>query len=52
MAATKSYTAELLNLYLLIEALGDRVGFEADDLPSRADLVLGREAEIAPIATR
>ncbi len=52
VAATKSYTAELLTLYLLIESLAGRDGVDADDLPSRAQIVLEREMELSRIATR
>jgi glucosamine--fructose-6-phosphate aminotransferase (isomerizing) len=52
VAATKSYTAELLTLYLLVEYMAGRDGVEADDLPSRSQLVLGREPEVWQIATR
>lgn len=46
VAATKSYTAQLLALYLL---LGGR---DADTLPELAEAVLARDVEVAGIATR
>ncbi len=52
VAATKSYTAELLTLYLLIEALAGGDGAAARALPERAAAVLAREAEVAALAVR
>ncbi len=52
VAATKSYTAELLTLYLLIEALAGGDGAAARTLPERAAAVLAREDEVAALAVR
>src|SRR5206468_836481 len=52
VAATKSYTAQLLSLYLLVESIAGRDGAEAEALPRRAREVLAREDEIARLATR
>lgn len=52
VAATKSYTAELLTLYLLIEALAGGDGAAARELPGRAAAVLAREEEVAALAVR
>lgn len=52
VAATKSYTAELLTLYLLIEALAGEDGAAAHALPDAAAALLAREAEIAALAVR
>jgi glucosamine--fructose-6-phosphate aminotransferase (isomerizing) len=54
VAATKSYTAELLTLYLLVEALagGDLGAPELAALPGRAQAVLAREEEVARLAVR
>ena len=52
VAATKSYTAELLTLYLLIEALAGGDGAAAWALPERAAAVLAREDEVAALAVR
>src|SRR3954447_24748262 len=46
VAATKSYTAELLTLYLFIAALRGDDGESAQSLPERAAVVLAREEEI------
>lgn len=50
--ATKSYTAELLTLYLLADALRGGDGKEAADVPARAAALLDRRAEIAQWAVR
>lgn len=52
VAATKSYTAELLTLYLLISGLAEADGTAVDGLPERADAILEREDEVARLATR
>ncbi len=52
VAATKSYTAELLTLYLLIEALAESDGAAARALPEQAAAVLAREEEVAALAVR
>lgn len=52
VAATKSYTAELLTLYLLVEALRGEDGAAARALPERAAAVLARDDEIAALAVR
>ncbi len=52
VAATKSYTAELLTLYLFIEALAGGDGAAARALPARAATVLAREEAVAALAVR
>jgi glucosamine--fructose-6-phosphate aminotransferase (isomerizing) len=52
VAATKTYTAELLTLFLLVSALAGGDDGEADDLPERAEAVLAREVEVAALAVR
>lgn len=52
VAATKTYTAELLTLFLFVEALAGRDGAEADTLPDRARAILAREETTAAIAVR
>ncbi|MEA2513365.1 MAG: hypothetical protein QOJ59_2852 [Thermomicrobiales bacterium] len=52
VAATKTYTAELLTLFLFVEARAGRDGAEAVSLPERAREVLAREEETARIAVR
>jgi glucosamine--fructose-6-phosphate aminotransferase (isomerizing) len=52
VAATKSYTAELLTLYLLIAGLADRIDAAVEALPERADALLQREPGVADLATR
>lgn len=52
VAATKSYTAELLTLFYLIEAIAGRTGDEAADLPERAAALISREEEVAHLAIR
>ncbi len=52
VAATKTYTAELLTLYLLVEGLRGSDGAEAASLPALADEVLAHEDEVARLATR
>jgi len=52
VAATKTYTAELLALFLLVEGIADRDGAEAASLPRRADAILARADEVARLAVR
>ncbi|OLT15812.1 glucosamine-6-phosphate deaminase [Pseudonocardia sp. CNS-139] len=53
VAATKSYTAQLLALYLLLERVRDVDGRPAAAaLPDLGDAVLAREAEVAALAPR
>jgi glucosamine--fructose-6-phosphate aminotransferase (isomerizing) len=52
VAATKTYTAELLTLFYLVEALAGRGGEEAGVLPAQAESLLAREEEIARLAVR
>ncbi len=52
VAATKTYTAELLTLFCLIDALGGGNGEAAGSLPERAERLLGREADVAALAVR
>ena len=52
VAATKTYTAELLTLYLFVEALAGRIGEDAEGLPERAEALLAREEEVARLAVR
>ncbi|MCE0762173.1 SIS domain-containing protein [Pseudonocardia kujensis] len=51
VAATKSYTAQLLALSLLLDRVHGGPGV-ADGLPDLGDEVLSRDAEIAALATR
>ncbi len=53
VTATKSYTAELLTLYLFIEALhGAESGADVRALPMHATAVLARQEEVAALAIR
>jgi glucosamine--fructose-6-phosphate aminotransferase (isomerizing) len=52
VAATKTFTAELLTLFLLVEALAGRSGEEAANLPEQAKAILAREREVAQLALR
>ncbi|GAA1259915.1 SIS domain-containing protein [Pseudonocardia aurantiaca] len=53
VAATKSYTAQLLALYLLLERVRDVDGAAAAAaLPDLGDALLAREAEVAELAQR
>ncbi len=53
LPATKTYTASLLSLYLLVEGLGgDGGGAAARDLPELAARVLGRRDEVRALAAR
>ncbi|HEX6509113.1 MAG TPA: SIS domain-containing protein, partial [Chloroflexota bacterium] len=51
VAATKTYTAQLLTLFLLIESLADG-RLDSEYLPERAEEVLALEGEIERLATR
>jgi glucosamine--fructose-6-phosphate aminotransferase (isomerizing) len=52
VAATKSYTAELLTLFLLFDCLAGGDGGEARSLPELAHGVLALEPEVARLASR
>ncbi|MEY9855447.1 glucosamine--fructose-6-phosphate aminotransferase (isomerizing) [Catenulispora sp. GAS73] len=52
LPATKTYTAELLTLWLLIDALRGGDGDAAKPLPELAAATLAREAEVAELAGR
>ncbi|MER8101770.1 SIS domain-containing protein [Kitasatospora sp. NPDC094016] len=52
LPATKTYTAELLALYLLVEGLRGGDGAAAKDLPGLAAGVLARHAEVRALAER
>lgn len=52
VAATKSYTAELLTLYLLFASLAGTIDPSADTLPVRARLVLEAGQRAADLAVR
>jgi glucosamine--fructose-6-phosphate aminotransferase (isomerizing) len=52
VAATKTYTAELLTLFLLIGALGDGAEGSADGLPERADAILALDPDVGRAAAR
>lgn len=52
VAATKSYTAELLALYLLTERIGGRDGTDAHRLPDLAEEVLARDEQVQALAQR
>jgi glutamine---fructose-6-phosphate transaminase (isomerizing) len=52
VAATKSYTAQLLALYLLLDRIRGGSGGDARLLPDLGAEVLGREPEIAALAQR
>lgn len=52
VAATKSYTAQLLVLYLLFDAMRGGNGAAAAPLPDHAAALLAREQEIAEVAQR
>jgi glucosamine--fructose-6-phosphate aminotransferase (isomerizing) len=52
VAATKSYTAELLTLFLLLDCLSGSDGEEARPLPERARQVLALEPEVGRISPR
>ena len=52
VAATKTYTAQLLTLFLFVEALAGGDLAAAAGLPERARAVLAREEEVARLAVR
>ncbi|GAA3051218.1 SIS domain-containing protein [Kitasatospora albolonga] len=52
LPATKTYTAELLTLYLLVRGLRGEGGEAAEGLPELAEQVLGRRDEVRALAER
>ena len=52
VAATKTYTAELLTLFFFVEALAGRDGAEAAALAEQARALLDRDEEVGRIAVR
>lgn len=52
VAATKSYTAQLLTLYLFVAMLGGGTDAAVAALPTRARAILEREAAVAALAPR
>lgn len=52
VAATKSYTAQLLALYLFVDALADGDGAAADALPEHAARLVARKEEVRQLAVR
>jgi glucosamine--fructose-6-phosphate aminotransferase (isomerizing) len=52
VAATKSYTAQLLALYLLLDAMAGGDGSAARDLPARGEELLARDPDLAGAAMR
>lgn len=52
VAATKTYSAEMLALWLVVNALSGRPIDQARSLPELAEGLVGRRAEVAEIATR
>jgi glucosamine--fructose-6-phosphate aminotransferase (isomerizing) len=52
VAATKSYTAELLTLFLLLDSIAGGDGEEARSIPDRAHDVLALEPRVAHVAPR
>ncbi|MDP9368774.1 MAG: SIS domain-containing protein [Chloroflexota bacterium] len=52
VAATKTYTAELLTLFCFVEGLAGRSGEEAAALPECAAALLRRDEEVARLAVR
>ncbi len=52
LPATKTYTAELLSLYLLVEGLRGGDGSAAKALPELAERILARQAEVKELAGR
>ncbi|MGH2443889.1 MAG: SIS domain-containing protein, partial [Chloroflexota bacterium] len=52
VAATKSYTAQLLSLFVLVEAIAGRQGREASGLADLAAEILAQEARIKDICCR
>jgi glucosamine--fructose-6-phosphate aminotransferase (isomerizing) len=52
VAATKSYTAQLLTLYLLLAGLAERIDPAINALPDQAETLITRDREVAGLATR
>jgi glucosamine--fructose-6-phosphate aminotransferase (isomerizing) len=52
VAATKTYTAELLALYLLLSPFGDDAGHRAEPLSDAAQATLAGEREVEAVASR
>jgi glucosamine--fructose-6-phosphate aminotransferase (isomerizing) len=52
VAATKSYTAELLALYLLLAPLAGAVGLNANALAEAAGATLSQQSEMVAVSTR
>ncbi|WP_432191535.1 SIS domain-containing protein [Streptomyces sp. bgisy027] len=52
LPATKTYTASLLALYLLVEGLRDGDGTAAEALPDIAEQLLARQDEVRTLAAR
>lgn len=52
VAATKTYTAQLLTLYLFVEALAGNANPGLDELPEQARTVLDCDDAVARLATR
>ncbi|MBY8888218.1 SIS domain-containing protein [Streptomyces sp. PTM05] len=52
LPATKTYTAELLALYLFVEGLRGGDGSAAQVLPELAERILARQAEVKELASR
>jgi glucosamine--fructose-6-phosphate aminotransferase (isomerizing) len=52
VAATKSYTAELLTLFLVLDAWAGGDGADARPVPDAAAQLVGRRAEVAALAQR
>ena len=52
VAATKSYTAQLLTLLLLVDAWAGGDGADAEPLPAAMDSLVRRRSEVAELATR
>ncbi|PYC67033.1 glucosamine-6-phosphate deaminase [Streptomyces tateyamensis] len=52
LPATKTYTAELLALFLFVQGLRGQGGAAAEQLPQLAAQVLGRQAEVRALAER
>lgn len=52
VAATKSYTSQLLALHLLLDRVRGGSGGAAEALPDLADAILARDGEVAELARR
>ncbi len=52
VAATKTYTAQLLTLFCLVDALAGGDDDDTGALPARAERLLAREADVAALAVR